>query len=98
MLLSPLVNLPSLTLGGQPTSSSGTTATGSVQAAGATTSPLGNADVLIAEIGAGRRWKQANFPIDTFKSFFGVSPTASQFIELYSVSANGTQSPPVNMA
>lgn len=27
--------------------------------------------VLIAEIGKGERWKQVNFPIETFKEFFG---------------------------
>jgi hypothetical protein len=53
-------------------------------------------EVLVAEIGKGVRWKQANFPIAIMKDYFGVNPTASEHIDLYPVAANGAQAPPVD--
>lgn len=47
-------------------------------------------DVLIAEIGGGTRWKQANFPIAIMQNYFGVNPVAHDHIDLHEVEANGT--------
>ncbi len=87
MPLKPLVSFPSPSTSSSSSTSVGPSNTG--------TSANSGSDVLVAEIGGGPRWKQANFPVNMIKNFFGVSPTANDYIELYSVFANGTQSPPV---
>lgn len=45
--------------------------------------------VLISEIGAGPRWKQANFPIGIIKNFFEVD--AGSHIDLIPVEADGSE-------
>lgn len=48
-------------------------------------------DVLIAEIGGGPRWKQVNFPVQIFESFFGAQRGNNSYcIELKNVRKNGT--------
>lgn len=96
MPLKPLVSFPS-----PPPTSASIIATGSVNTGAGTSSgsmpqAIGGLDVLVAEIGGGPRWKQANFPVNMIKSFFGVNPTANDHIELYSVSPTGIQSAPDN--
>jgi hypothetical protein len=51
-------------------------------------------DILIAEIGKGVRWKQANFPIAVMQTYFGVNPTGGGTIDLAPVAANGSVSAP----
>lgn len=47
-------------------------------------------DVLIAEIGGGPRWKQVNFPVQIFESFFGAQRGNNSYsIELKNVRENG---------
>lgn len=46
--------------------------------------------VLIAEIGGGTRWKQANFDIETFKNFFQADPKRQQRVIFYHVAADGS--------
>lgn len=46
--------------------------------------------VLIATIGGGNRWKQANFTRDNFHSFFGANPGTQQRLSLYYRSNDGT--------
>lgn len=53
-----------------------------------TSSPMGQ-DVLVAEIGGGTRWKQANFPIAIMKNYFGVNPVADDHIQLHEVETSG---------
>ena len=53
-----------------------------------TSSPTGQ-DVLVAEIGGGKRWKQANFPIAIIQHYFGVNPAAKDHIQLHEVDASG---------
>ncbi|NUB43860.1 NgoFVII family restriction endonuclease [Fertoebacter nigrum] len=53
-------------------------------------------DVLVAEIGKGNRWKQANFPKEVMKTYFGVDPLANEHVSLIPVTAAGVASPPVN--
>jgi HKD family nuclease len=48
-----------------------------------------SARVLIAEIGGGERWKQANFPIATITGFFGVTPGSHQQIRLTHILPGG---------
>lgn len=45
--------------------------------------------MLVAEIGKGGRWKQANFPIAIMKDYFNVDPTAGANIELRSIAEAG---------
>jgi len=53
--------------------------------------------VLIAEIGRGDRWKQVNFPIEMFESFFGArAGDNSYFIEIQHVLSNGSLEPVEN--
>lgn len=58
-----------------------------------------SARVLIAEIGGGDRWKQANFPIAIITGFFGVVPGSHQQIQLTHILPGGgigdTETPPV---
>ena len=50
-----------------------------------------NDDVLVAEIGGGPRWKQVNFPVQIFESFFGAQRGNNSYsIELKNVRENGT--------
>lgn len=51
--------------------------------------PATASDVLIAEIGGGDRWKQANFPISIMRNFFGVKPPASSNLELSAIDHSG---------
>lgn len=53
-------------------------------------------DVLVAEIGGGDRWKQANFPKSVIQTFFGVNPLAKQHISLIPVDVSGVASPPIS--
>lgn len=46
-------------------------------------------DVLIAEVGKGDRWKQANFPKMVMINYFGVNPLANDYIDLISVDGFG---------
>jgi hypothetical protein len=96
MPLAPLVTFPSLSTANQANSTSGTT--GQPSASGASTVAKGVAvqEILIAEIGQGVRWKQANFPKAIMQSYFGVNPTGNGFIDLIPVNANGTAAPPVS--
>ena len=95
MPLAPLVTFPSLAATSQISSNSG--AAGSSNATTATTASqaVGLHSILIAEIGKGVRWKQANFPKSMMQSYFGVNPIGHGFVNLIPVSANGTASPPV---
>lgn len=53
-----------------------------------------DAAVLIAEIPrGGSRWNQANFDLDTFRTFFGASPGRTQRILLTHIDTNGISSP-----
>ncbi|WP_290452687.1 phospholipase D family protein [uncultured Muribaculum sp.] len=48
-------------------------------------------EVLIAEIGAGTRWKQINFPIQIFQNFFGAEKGNNNYrIELVNIAKDGT--------
>ncbi|SEL29552.1 hypothetical protein SAMN04488526_2383 [Jannaschia helgolandensis] len=60
-----------------------------VSAPSAPTYSLGGQDVLVAEIGGGARWKQANFPIAIMQNYFGVNPVANDQIRLHEVAASG---------
>ena len=51
--------------------------------------PATPSELLIAEIGGGERWKQANFPISIMMNFFGVTPPASSNIELSAIDPSG---------
>lgn len=95
MPLAPLVNFPSLGTTTQGSSTSGSAS--QAHASGTTTSAqgVGGQEILIAEIGQGVRWKQANFPKAIMQSYFGVNPTGNSFIDLIPVNANGTAGPPV---
>ena len=54
-------------------------------------SVLLDAPVLIAEIPrAGNRWNQANFDLDTFRSFFQLQAKRNQSVLLFPVSEDGT--------
>lgn len=53
--------------------------------------------VLVAEIPRGQnRWNQANFDIDTFKNFFGLTPGAQEGLTLIPVFDNGKFGTPEN--
>ena len=48
-------------------------------------------DVLIAEIGGGPRWKQVNFPVQIFESFFGAERGNNNYsINLMNIAKDGT--------
>lgn len=87
--LKPLINITSL---GASSSSTKTAGSSSVQVSSAsttvTTLAAGN-EILIAEIGRGARWKQANFPIAMMQSYFGVNPVANNYIRLHEVESGG---------
>lgn len=52
-------------------------------------------DILIAEIGGGPRWKQVNFPVQIFESFFGAQRGNNSYsIELKNVRNNGVMGDP----
>lgn len=53
-------------------------------------------DVLVAEIGKGERWKQANFPKSVMQTYFGVNPLANEHVDLIPVDSAGASSPPVD--
>lgn len=53
-------------------------------------------DMLVAEIGKGERWKQANFPKSVMQTYFGVDPLADEHIDLVAVDVIGAPSPPVD--
>jgi len=48
-------------------------------------------DVLIAEIGGGKRWKQVNFPIEIFEKFFGAERGNNDYwISIMNISQDGS--------
>ena len=48
-------------------------------------------EVLIAEIGGGRRWKQVNFPVEIFESFFGAERGDNSYnIELINIAQDSS--------
>ena len=48
-------------------------------------------EVLLAEIGGGPRWKQVNFPVNIFESFFGAERGNNKYsINLMNISKDGT--------
>jgi hypothetical protein len=96
MKLKPLVSFPSLVTMPQSSSTPAGGAPGSASAGSAGAQGVGGLEYLVAEIGGGPRWKQANFPYLMVQNYFGVNPTGNDFIDLYPVAANGNQSPPVN--
>lgn len=50
-----------------------------------------NDEVLIAEIGGGPRWKQVNFPVTIFESFFGAKRGNNNYkIELINIAKDGS--------
>ena len=52
--------------------------------------PVGE-EILIAEIGGGKRWKQVNFPLDIFENFFGAERGNNDYkIELMNIAKDGT--------
>ena len=54
------------------------------------TVPVG-AEILVAEIGGGKRWKQVNFPLDIFENFFGAERGNNDYkIELMNIAKDGT--------
>ncbi len=95
MALVPLVKFPSLSAKGPSPTTTGGTQAGTN---GTNVAPPGvsGLEILVAEIGAGVRWKQANFPYATMQTYFGVNPTGNGSINLLPVLANGGQSPPVS--
>jgi hypothetical protein len=95
MKLNPLVNFPSLVTTPPGSSTGGGAGTGASTGTGPTQGG-GGLEYLVAEIGAGRRWKQANFPYAVMQNYFGVNPTGNDYIDLYLVAANGNQGPPVS--
>lgn len=48
-----------------------------------------NDDVLVAEIGGGDRWEQANFPLDIFRDYFELEPGVRRFVTLTPFSPAG---------
>lgn len=75
----PLISTPTIALGSTTTTDQSTSP-----------QPAANNDVyLVAEIGKGDRWKQANFPIEIMRNFFGVEPTHHDEIELSAIDAMG---------
>lgn len=53
--------------------------------------PLAGSEVLIAEIGGGPRWKQANFPLAIFEHFFGAKRGDNTYsIEIMNIAKDGT--------
>lgn len=102
MPLAPLVSFPKLgatghsNLGGATGHSNPASAAGSAQGSTTALTPgFGSQEILIAEIGKGVRWKQANFPYVIMQSYFGVNPTGSGYIDLIPIDTNGSASPPV---
>lgn len=93
--LRPLVALPRLGPGPQPTTGSGVTPTTS--AVTAVTIGFGFDPILVAEIGGGPRWKQANFPIALIQNYFGVTVGANDSINLSHVDDSKAVSPPENI-
>lgn len=99
-LLKPLIGFTPLvtsstttnaTGGGPPQSPSAPATTGT-----AVTSLAAGNELLIAEIGAGARWKQANFPISMMQNYFGVNPVANDHIRLHEVESSGAVGNVVN--
>lgn len=93
--LTPLVSFPVLTNSGQPSAPSGTPAQQAANLPAAAATASSTQDILIAEIGKGDRWKQANFPYAIMQNYFGVNPTGNQFVDLVPVSSNGAALPAV---
>ena len=92
MPLGALVSFPSLStpgLGGSSAATPGSTAT---TTPATTAQPTTSQDILVAEIGKGDRWKQANFPYAIVQSYFGMNPTGKGLVDLNPVAANGTLS------
>ena len=52
--------------------------------------PSGDEDVLVAEIGRGRRWTQANFPRRFYEGFFGAEVGTKRHVLFQPVAADGT--------
>ena len=95
MALAPLVSFPSLSTAGQGGSAAGGAPQASASSAPTATPGAGGPEILVAEIGAGVRWKQANFPYAIMQSYFGVNPTGNGIVSLIPVDANGLASAPV---
>jgi hypothetical protein len=94
MPLTPLVNFPPLANSGQPSPSSWPTQLVTPPSP-TPTQGFGSQEILIAEIGKGDRWKQANFPYVIMQSYFGVNPTGNGYIDLIPVEPNGNPLPSV---
>lgn len=95
MKLKPLVSFPSLNTTQQGGNSTSGTTTGGASTGAAAAQGAGGLEYLVAQIGAGTRWKQANFPYALMQSYFGVNPTGNDIIDLYPVAMNGSQGAPV---
>ncbi|WP_295635383.1 phospholipase D family protein [Novosphingobium sp.] len=96
MPLTALVSFPTLVT---PTGGNSTSSQATPQSASSTSTPsqgFGSQEILIAEIGKGDRWKQANFPYLVMQGYFGVNPTGNGYIDLIPVDLNGTASAPVS--
>lgn len=90
----PLITFPSLVAPTTvpPTPGAATQTSGPVPQAA---TQVGSGDILIAEIGKGVRWKQANFPLTIMRNYFRVNPTVGGSVNLIPVAATGAASPPV---
>jgi len=93
--LAPLVHFPSLATPAQGSSTPGGTGHASSNVVQSSTQVVGGPEILVAEIGGGVRWKQANFPYKIMQGYFGVNPTGNGTVNLIPVDTNGTPSPPV---
>lgn len=93
--LGPLVSFPLLSSSGSAVPSPGSSSPISSKAAApAVAAPVAVApvvqDILVAQIGSGPRWKQANFPYSIVQNFFGMNPTGNGFVDLLPVAASGS--------
>jgi len=91
MKLKPLVSFPSLNTIQQGAANAVGIAAAGLGAGTAAPQGAGGLEYLVAQIGAGPRWKQANFPYALMQSYFGVNPTGNDVIDLYPVAVNGNQ-------
>lgn len=81
---------PASTATTSPVSSTTTGTTSSSTGPASSPTPASAAqEILVAEIGKGERWKQANFPHETMNSFFGVNPLSGGNITLHEIDATG---------
>jgi hypothetical protein len=96
MPLAALVSFPTLATTGHSAPPPGQAAQQGANPLPAPTQGFGSQEILIAEIGKGDRWKQANFPYIIMQSYFGVNPTGNGFVDLLPVDANGAAQAPVS--